>query len=100
MWNVGMKNKKGVAILKDGDAFLTEFVQRSFGPEGRLYFTNMGFAQKEHTDSRLADTAADGVGKFVLQNSLLERQFCPLRTAGLFQLAFQSGRVDADTHGG
>lgn len=35
-------------------------------PHGRLYFADMRFSQEKHTDTGLADTAADGQGQFVM----------------------------------
>ena len=51
-------------------------------PDGALYFPDMGFAQIEHTDSGLADAAADGIGQFPVQQCLLEGQAGPFFTSG------------------
>ena len=47
-------------------AFVPNLFQCSFGPEGGLDFPDVGFAQKEHADSGLADSAADGKGEGIV----------------------------------
>ena len=69
-------------------------------PDGALYFSDMRLAQVEHTDTGLADTAADCERKIVFQNRLLERKLCTLLTAGELQLTPQRIRIDTDAHGG
>jgi len=46
----------------------------------------MRFAQEKHTDAGLSDPAADRIWQLFVQNGFLERQICPLRTAGFYQL--------------
>ena len=36
-------------------------------PDGGLYFTDVGFAQQQHAQTGLTDTAADGAGQFAFQ---------------------------------
>ena len=43
-----------------------------------------GFPQEEHTDSGLADAAADGLRQFAVKECLLEWQLSPLFAACFF----------------
>ena len=59
----------------------------------------MGFAQKQHTQSGLADTAADGAGQFAFQQHSVIFQTSAVITAGFSQLLIQCERINTDTHG-
>ena len=56
------------------------------GPQGGLYLSVVCLPEEEHTDAGLADSAADGKGKLLLDDRLLEGKRSPFRTASLFQL--------------
>ena len=54
-----------------------------------MYFSDMRFAQEEHTDTGLADSSADGVGKLFVQNRFLEIQLAAVIAACQSELAVQ-----------
>ena len=58
-------------------------------PQRALNLPDVGFSQEEHTDTGLADAAADGVGQLFFNNSLLEGQLRPFRVSLLFKLGKQ-----------
>ena len=60
----------------------------------------MSFAQEEHADTRLANTAADRVRQLAVQHSLLERKLRAVLAAGLHELFREGLLVDADAHRG
>ena len=53
-------------------------------PYGYLNLSDVGFPQEEHTDSGLADAAADGLRQFAVKECLLEWQLSPLFAACFF----------------
>ena len=53
--------------------------------------SDVGLAQVEHTDTGLADAAADGVGQLLLQNGLVEIQFQPVQIPGGSQMIIYLG---------
>ena len=60
----------------------------------------MGFAQQQHTQSGLADTAADGAGQFAFQQHSVIFQRSAIVAVGFSQLLIQCERIYTDTHGG
>ena len=46
-----------------------------FVPDAALDFADVGAAQEEHTQTALADAAADGVGELAVEQFLVEGQF-------------------------
>ena len=69
---------------------LFRLLHNFFRPEGTLHLADMRFAQEEHTDPGLADTAADGVGKLFIKDRFLEREFGTVRTPCFFQTYLQA----------
>lgn len=68
----------------------------SSGPERSLYLADVGFSQVEHTDTGLADSAADRVGKLFIQDGFLEGKLRPLRQparSNCFFREFSSTRI-------
>ena len=61
------------------DAVAFRFRHYFLRPQRALNLPDVGFSQEEHTDTGLADTAADGVGQLFFNNSLLEGQLRPFR---------------------
>ena len=57
------------------NAGFVAFSPHFFGPDTALDFSDVGFSQQEHTESRLTDTSADGVWELVLEEHLVEHQF-------------------------
>ena len=58
----------------------------------------MGAAQQQHAQTALADAAADGVGQFAVQHSLVEGQLAAVVAAGGGELAVHALGADADAH--
>ena len=75
------------------------FLDDLFRPDRALYFSDVRFAQIEHTDTGLADTAADRERQVIFQNSLLKRVLGALLAAGELQLSLLCVGIDANTHG-
>ncbi len=63
-------------------------------------FPDVGFAQEKHTDAGLSDAAANGKGKFFVNDGFLEGKAGAFRAAGFFQLGKKGILIHADTHGG
>ena len=82
------------------DAVAFRFRHYFLRPQRALNLPDVGFSQEEHTDTGLADAAADGVGQLFFNNSLLEGQLRPFRAACFFQLGKQGLFIYTDTHGG
>ena len=59
----------------------------------------MSFAKEEHTDTGLANSTANSVWKFFIQNGLLERELSAVVTAGFCKLFVKCCLVYTDTHG-
>ncbi len=51
-------------------------------PDAGLYLSDMSFAQVEHTQAALTDTASDALGQFIVQQTFVEIQFAPFLCAG------------------
>ena len=85
--------------LEKFDAVFCGSLDVLLGPERSLYLADVGFSQVEHTDTGLADSAADRVWKLFIQDGFLEGKLRPLRAAGPLQLFFQGILIHADTHG-
>ena len=69
-----------------------------FGPDAGLYLSDMRFAQVEHTQSGLADTAADRQGQSVSHQAFVEVEFQTFFFTFLFELTLEGFFVYADTH--
>ena len=63
-----------VFCLQQGDPSLCTGRAGGFVPDACLYFADVGAAQQQHAQTALADAAADGVGQFAVQHSLVEGQ--------------------------
>src|SRR5699024_9946279 len=87
-------------VLQKLDTYSVRHFHRFFGPDGTLYFTDMGFAEEEHAQAGLADTASDGQRKRAVKDTLLEWKARPFFAAALFQLDCEAFRVHTDSHGG
>ena len=59
----------------------------------------MSLPQIKHTDTRLSDTATNRKWQLIIQNSLLEIQFCAFLAATNLQLMLQDSCIHTDTHG-
>ena len=69
-------------------------------PDGGLHLADMRLAKKQHAQSGLTDTAADGAGQLAFQKHSMVGQVSAVITACLSQLFIQSGCINTDTHGG
>ena len=58
--------------LQQRDARLFAFPDRLLVPDRALHLADVGDAQKQHAQPRLADAAADGVGELTRQKRLVE----------------------------
>ena len=70
--------------LQQHNPFFGRFFDHPVRPEGTLDLPDMGLAQIIHTDSGLADAAADGLRQFAVKECLLEWQLSPLFAACFF----------------
>src|SRR5699024_8646257 len=89
-----------VFFFKQRDTVFLRFFHDLRRPQRTLDFPDVSFAQEEHTNTGLADSAAGGIRQFLFQNGFLERKICPLRTSGSLQLTGQRFFIHADSHGG
>ena len=87
-------------FLSQEDAGLAAGFAHVGGPDGGLDFADVGFAQQEHAQAGLADTAADGLGQFSVQQEPMEIECFFVQLAAFCQLAVQGLRIHADTHTG
>ena len=69
--------------LQKLDSIFLALCDHIFWPQRGLYFSNVCFAQEEHTDTGLSDAAADGVWKFFVDDCFLERKIFSFFTASL-----------------
>ena len=58
--------------LQKLDSIFLALCDHIFRPQRGLYFSNVCFAQEEHTDTGLSDTAADCLRESAVQNRFLE----------------------------
>ena len=63
-----------------------------------MYFTDMSFAEEEHTDTGLADTAADGIWQFFVKDRFLEWKLSAVVTACFCELGVKRILINTDTH--
>ena len=85
-------------VSEKSDAFAFAFSAHVVGPYRRLYFADVAFAQKQHTQSGLTYASADRERKSAVGQSLVERQRQPVRRVFCFKLFYQRISVYADTH--
>ena len=64
-----------------------------------MHFTDVCFSEEEHTDTGLADAAADSIWKFLVQDCLLERKLTSVVAACDGKLSVKRILVNANTHG-
>ena len=69
--------------LQKLDSIFLALCDHIFRPQRGLYFSNVRFAQEEHTDTGLSDAAANSVWKFFVDDCFLERKIFSLFTASL-----------------
>ena len=69
-----------------------------FGPDAGLYFSDMGFAQIEHTQPGLTDTATDRQGQRISHQAFVEIELQTFFFAFLLELTMEGLFVYADTH--
>lgn len=74
-------------------------VDHILGPDGSLNLTDVGAAQKQHTEPGLSDTAAYGQRQVAGCQHLVVGEVQPLFAAGSLQLFPEGGLVDPDAHG-
>ena len=86
--------------LQQSDACLFAGFYGVMIPDTGLNLADMGAAHHQHSQTALADTAADGQGQLVIQQHPVEGKLPAVITAGFFQLIVQCGGIHADTHGG
>ena len=65
-------------------------------PDAALHLSDMGAAQKKHAKTALADAAADGVGQFSRQQSLMERKIPAVVAPCLGKLPVQAFGTHSD----
>mgnify|MGYP007082267319 CR=1 FL=1 len=63
-----------------------------------MYFTDVCFSEEEHTDTGLADAAADSIWKFLVQDCLLERKLTSVVTACNSELLVKCVLIHTNTH--
>ena len=71
-----------------------------FRPEAGLNFPDVRFSKKKHAQPGLSDSSADAQRELPLEQFFMEEQLLSVDRSRHFQLPFQSGLVDADSHRG
>ena len=64
-----------------------------------MHFTDVCFSEEEHTDTGLADAAADSIWKFFVKDCFLERKFASVISSCDGKLSVKRILVNANTHG-
>ena len=70
----GLLASPATKALQQRDACLFAGLAGGGVPDAGLDLTDVGAAQQQHTQTALADAAADGVGQLAVQHSLVEGQ--------------------------
>ena len=86
--------------LQQTDACLFAGFHGGLIPDAGLDYADMAAAHHQHTQTALADTAADGQRQLIVQEHLVEGEVTAIIAAGFIQLTVQGLCDDTDAHGG
>ena len=69
-----------------------------FRPEACLDLPDVRFSKKKHAQAGLPDSSADAQGELPEEQLFMEEQLLSVDCSRHFQLLFQGGFVDTDSH--
>lgn len=85
-------------FLKKMDSVFLAVPAHFLRPHRNLGLADMSFAQEEHAQAALPDSAAHSVCKLSSKKTLVEFKLCALRAAALLKLSLQAFWRHPDSH--